>query len=244
MSSAEWRIGDMVFKPSSNITEQIADHLADQIILGNLAGGTRIQELKIANQLEVSRGSVREALLILERRHLIEIVPRKGAIVNEMVVDEVLELVDVLRGIERRWFHSLLTDESAREQLHDAEMAVNAMEQGAKAQDAGAVIHARMAFFEALLEPANRYIKALFECLHPTSHRLMRRLLVEDEVDLHDIARFYRALYVALDARDAERLDELLKAFHKRLVNLVERTYDTRTRDLLERRAPRLGATA
>ncbi len=244
MSSAEWRIGDMVFKPSSNITEQIADHLADQIILGNLAGGTRIQELKIANQLEVSRGSVREALLILERRHLIEIVPRKGAVVNEMVADEVLELVDVLRGIEHRWFHGLLTDESSREHLRDAEMAVSAMEQGAKAQDADAVIHARMAFFEALLESANRYIKALFECLHPTSHRLMRRLLVEEEVDLHDIARFYRALYVALDSKDAERLDELLKAFHKRLVSLVERTYDARSRDLLERRAPRLGATA
>ena len=74
----------MVFTPSLNITEQIADHLAALIIHGELASRSRIQELKIANELGVSRGSVREALLILERRHLIEIVPCKGAVVNEM----------------------------------------------------------------------------------------------------------------------------------------------------------------
>ena len=72
-----------MFKPALNITEQIADHLGEQIIVGEIASGTRIQEVKIAKALKVSRGSVREALLILERRHLITIVPRKGASVNE-----------------------------------------------------------------------------------------------------------------------------------------------------------------
>ena len=73
---------------------------------------------------------------------------------------------------------------------------------------------------------------------------MLRRLLAEEKVDLHDIARFYRALYAALDAKDAERLDELLTAFHKRLVSLVERTYDGRSRELLERRTSQMGATA
>ena len=244
MSSAEWRIGDMVFKPSSNITEQIADHLADQIILGHLKGGTRIQELKIANQLQVSRGSVREALLILERRHLIEIVPRKGAVVNELVAEEVLELVDVLRGIEQRWLHGLLNPVSAQEILPAAEMAVAAMEQGARADDAGAVIQARTDFYEALLTNANRYIKALFECMLPTSHRLLRRLIAQTEADVHDIARFYRALYAALDERNEERLDELLQAFHRRLVTLVGKAFESRVHTARLRRPTPLGATA
>ncbi|MCE6982547.1 GntR family transcriptional regulator, partial [Pseudomonas frederiksbergensis] len=44
----------------------------------------RIQEQKVTQALNVSRGSVREALLILERRHLVTILPRRGAHVTEL----------------------------------------------------------------------------------------------------------------------------------------------------------------
>ena len=46
---------------------QIADHLASEIIKGALPGDARIQEVKLARELDVSRGSVREALLALRR---------------------------------------------------------------------------------------------------------------------------------------------------------------------------------
>ncbi|MFI7968379.1 GntR family transcriptional regulator, partial [Acinetobacter baumannii] len=39
-------------------------------------------------------GSVREALLLLERTHLIEIFPRRGAIVSEMSAQQVKALFD------------------------------------------------------------------------------------------------------------------------------------------------------
>ena len=71
----------MSFKAPESLAEQIAQHIGDQIITGKMKSKERIQELKVANDLEVSRGSVREALLILEGRHLIDILPRRGAMV-------------------------------------------------------------------------------------------------------------------------------------------------------------------
>ena len=65
----------MGFQAAVSLTEQIAEHLGSQIISGALQPLERIQELKVAGELGVSRGSVREALLILESRHLVEIVP-------------------------------------------------------------------------------------------------------------------------------------------------------------------------
>ena len=56
-----------------SLSEQIAKHISEQIIRGELVEGERIQELRIASELDVSRGSVREALLLLERTQLIEI---------------------------------------------------------------------------------------------------------------------------------------------------------------------------
>src|SRR5690606_36452681 len=61
---------------------------------GALKPGERIQELKVAGELDVSRGSVREALLILERRHLIHIYPRRGASVAALTPELVNSLFD------------------------------------------------------------------------------------------------------------------------------------------------------
>lgn len=68
----------MTVKATDSLSEQIAKSIAEQIISGELVEGERIQELRIAKELDVSRGSVREALLLLERTHLIEIYPRRG----------------------------------------------------------------------------------------------------------------------------------------------------------------------
>ena len=68
-------------------------HLSRLIITGPAwKPRERIQELKVAGDLDVSRGSVREALLILERRHVIEIYPRKGAVVSDLSVQHACPL--------------------------------------------------------------------------------------------------------------------------------------------------------
>lgn len=63
------------------ITEQAAAFLAEAIIDGRLAGGDHVPEQPWAERLGVSRGSLRESLLILERRHLVRLEPRRGAYV-------------------------------------------------------------------------------------------------------------------------------------------------------------------
>ena len=85
----------MRFQAPESLSEQIAQHLGQQIITGMMRPGERIQELKVAGDLDVSRGSVREALLILERRHLIHIYPRKGAVVSALTPDLVNSLYDI-----------------------------------------------------------------------------------------------------------------------------------------------------
>jgi DNA-binding GntR family transcriptional regulator len=217
----------MVFKPTLNITEQIADHLAQLVIRDQLLGGARIQELKIANELGVSRGSVREALLILERRHLIEIVPRKGAVVNEICGREALELVDILSAAEHRLMPQFIHGADAREALAAAAPHIAEMEQGARRGALDDVLEARRHFYAELLSAGTRYLQGVFECLLPSSQRLMRRLALQADVDLHDISRYYKALLDALEVKDEERVEELLNAFHKRLRGLCERAAQT-----------------
>ena len=104
-----------------SLSEQIAKHIGEQIIRGELVEGERIQELRIAAELDVSRGSVREALLILERTQLIEIYPRRGALVSEMSALQVRSLFDIaallLGQIVHRMAETWRSHEAERIQL-------------------------------------------------------------------------------------------------------------------------------
>lgn len=92
----------MNFQPAASLTEQIADHLSREIVTGQLRSGARIQELKVAKQLGVSRGSVREALIMLQGRHLIDILPRRGAVVcaqDRQALTDLFEVISSLFGL-------------------------------------------------------------------------------------------------------------------------------------------------
>ena len=106
---------------ANSLSEQIARHISEQIIRGELVEGERIQELRIASELDVSRGSVREALLLLERTQLIEIYPRRGAIVSEMSALQVRALFEMccllLGQIVQRMAETWRPHEAERVQL-------------------------------------------------------------------------------------------------------------------------------
>lgn len=61
-----------IIKPSKTISEQVLEALENEILSGFYHPGDRMVETEIAGRLGVSRGPVREALLVLERRGLIQ----------------------------------------------------------------------------------------------------------------------------------------------------------------------------
>lgn len=77
------------------IAEQVADSFGVMIVEGSLAPGERLGEEKLAEMYGVSRGPVREAFRILERRRLVEIIPRRGAFVRPVTLASIEDLFNV-----------------------------------------------------------------------------------------------------------------------------------------------------
>ena len=86
----------MQFKPKETLTEQVATHIENLIAFNQLKGGQRIYEGPMAKELSVSHGSVREALLLLEKKHLVRSIPRKGTFVTELDEHFVKSLYEAL----------------------------------------------------------------------------------------------------------------------------------------------------
>lgn len=88
-----------------SLAEQVALHLAKAILNDEIAPGERIQEQGVSERFHVSRGPVREALRMLENMGLVQILPRRGAIVTKLSVKEVadtFEIRAVLFGLAAR----------------------------------------------------------------------------------------------------------------------------------------------
>lgn len=89
----------------SSLPDQIANRLAARIIDGRYSPGQKLGEQSLSHELGVSRGPVREALRILEKEGLVVILPRRGAQVTRLSIEEVRDIFDIrvaLTGLAAR----------------------------------------------------------------------------------------------------------------------------------------------
>jgi DNA-binding GntR family transcriptional regulator len=84
----------------TTLATEIARHLREAIIRGELAPGERVNELKLTRTLVLSRSPVREAIRILAAEGLLTIEPHRGAHVRPVSDEDLEEIFDVRLMIE------------------------------------------------------------------------------------------------------------------------------------------------
>lgn len=109
--------GDVAIPTQSDSAQSISDKvfatLKSRILSAEYAPGQPLTELGLAEELQVSRTPIREALRRLEHQHLVQILPRKGAIVtgiSEEDINEAYLIRQALEGISARRAAELLSD--------------------------------------------------------------------------------------------------------------------------------------
>jgi GntR family transcriptional regulator, trigonelline degradation regulator len=76
------------------------DRLRQAIVTGRFAGGSRLVERALCDQLGVSRSVVREAIRTLEAEGLVQNLPRSGPVVAQMTWPEARQIYDIRRLLE------------------------------------------------------------------------------------------------------------------------------------------------
>ncbi|MEW9670657.1 GntR family transcriptional regulator [Ammoniphilus sp. 3BR4] len=104
---------DWVVEELVPIREKVYQYLKSEILRGELKTGERLVERELADKLKISRTPIREALLRLESQGLVTTVPRKGVIVSQISIEQVLEVFSILSSLE------VLAVQLATERLDD-----------------------------------------------------------------------------------------------------------------------------
>lgn len=83
-----------------SLGEKLRAVLQRRILTGEISVGTWLRHDSIADEFDISRTPVREALRMLAAQGIVEIVPHRGARVNGLAVRDVIELAEVRAALE------------------------------------------------------------------------------------------------------------------------------------------------
>ena len=171
--------------------------------------GSRLREQEIAEEFEVPRTRVREALAALEARGLVDRVPNKGAIVARLDVAQLLDIYDVREVLEG------LCARLAAERAVDGawgsliELFGDHMEQCVETEDYDGFIEAYDRFRAQVIAVAdNPVLTDMLDAIYERTQVAIRRIIIlpgRAEVGLRE----HRDVLKALAARDGQLAERL-----------------------------------
>lgn len=146
-----------------SLRERIVERLRDAILAGDLPAQTRLREPDLAKRLAVSRTPLREAIRQLEAEGLLTTVPRVGAFVTAVTLQDLEEtyaIRAVLEGLAARQAAARVDPERA------ARLRALLDELGQKTANYRIYHEAAGRFHDAIFDLAgNRRLRAMYEAL-------------------------------------------------------------------------------
>ncbi len=96
------------FRPAG-LVEKLSEAMTEAILEGIFKEGDQLTELDLQKQFNISRTPIRESFRVLEKKGLVEIIPRKGAFVKRISPRDIKEhfpVRSVLEGLAAKQAHA------------------------------------------------------------------------------------------------------------------------------------------
>lgn len=202
---------DAVPRQSRSLRQQVAEMLRRAIINGELQAGERLREEVLAEQLQMSRGPIREALRQLEQEGLVASFPYRGTVVAQIWGEEVLQVLIPMRSILEQYALEAALKKLTDKDLEALAHVVDAMAAAAEEGDLARVVDLDLSFHRLLVERSGQFHSLqLWDLLAPRIRGLFYRMGPEHS-SLRAIAEQHRALLADLSSSDRERAHAALR---------------------------------
>lgn len=203
----------MEFKPADNLPGILTHEIGEKIIRNELKPGERILEAKIAESMGVSRSPVREALRILEKNRLVELIPRKGArvtAVNAEHIEWFYDIFEVLYSLVARKAFQHATEKD-REALFSA---LKKIETSAEEADVEGYFDGIFEFAAIAMKAAcNPLLEKLLLDLWPSNRRFQFASLSKRSGELKNNVRFFQKICRLLNSGEGAKLEEIVSDY-------------------------------
>jgi len=194
----------------NSLHDEVAAQLRERIFSGELTPGMFLDEIQLAEQMNISRTPLREALKVLTAEGLVRHEPRRGSFVNEVTEQDLDEIFPVIALLEGRCAFEAAQratdgDLAALEDLHEK------LARHAKAKRINEYYATNFAIHEAIIALAgNRWLAGVINDLRKIV-KLARLQQLHAPGRLEQSLSEHLAVFAALKARDAEGADAAMR---------------------------------
>ena len=208
--------------------KEVAETLAHMIYSSELAPGQWIDELALCKQMDISRTPLREALKVLASDGLIELIPRKGAFVKTISLEDLSEIFPIMAMLEG-YCAQLSAEKATREDLQCLLELHGNLEHYAAVGDIARYYEDNSRFHDALKRIArNSWLEQitldLSRVIHLARHQ---QLIVKGR--LGESIEEHRKIIEAIEAGDG---DLARKVMHVHLMNQYRALKESITKEL------------
>lgn len=175
--------------PMSRISDRLRQSIEDEIAMGKLLPGCRLDEAELAVRFGVSRTPIREALGLLIGEGVVEARPRRGTVVADVSPQRLVEMFEVMAELETMC-GQLAARRMTEQEFIAIETAHEACRAAAEAKDPDTYFYAN-----------ERFHYALYAASHNT-------FLCEQSASLQRRLRPYRRLQLRVRNRTSRSFDE------------------------------------
>ena len=191
-------------------SEQLRESIEERIATGIYLPGTRLDETELASEFGVSRTPIREALIQLSSEGVIEMRPRRGAIVTEISPQRLWQMFEVMAELE-----AMCGRLAARRISPDEETALtdaHAAGEGAlNAGDPDQYYYLNETFHQIICEASHNGFLAEQAALLRRRLRPYRRLQLRVRDRMRNSFSEHTGIVAAIVEGDGERAAELLR---------------------------------
>src|SRR3954471_6534640 len=195
---------------TNSLHDEVAAQLRELIFSGAVAPGDFLDEVKLAEQLKISRTPLREALKVLTAEGLVRHEPRRGCFVNEVTEQDLDEIFPVIALLEGRCAFE------AAQNATDADIAVledlhQKLSRHAKAKRINEYYATNFAIHEAIIALAgNRWLASVIGDLRKIV-KLARLQQLHAPGRLEQSLSEHLAVFAALKARDGQGAEAAMR---------------------------------
>jgi DNA-binding GntR family transcriptional regulator len=191
MDTAEVRAGEPAEQLSA--ADRVYRYAKAAILSRRLGAHDLLTEGELAAAVGVSRTPVREALLRLQAEGLVRLLPKRGALILPVTVEEVSDVMETRRLVETFAIRKAITAPATSGLADVLQTHVTRMRAAMRARDARAYAEADRDFHEAIVAATgNEILTALYRSLRDRQLRMGVVNLLEErtgEVDSAGLSR-------------------------------------------------------
>jgi len=181
------------------------EHVKSRLLDGTYRDGVLLSEGAIAGELEVSRTPVREAFLQLEAEGLLELYPKRGALVVPVTAAEVADLFDARLALERHCLVRLGENAPAGLSIELAAVIERQRERLSAGDHAGFAAADRELHRTWVAATGNQVLLGLYDQLRDRQQRITARMLARDgAARSRELLAEHEEIVAALTAGDGD----------------------------------------